>query len=65
MTDYHVVETETHLKVSKPEAKSVRSDAHIKRGPDGKARNSPRNGKKSQMDLQLEKFEINSQIMRL
>ncbi|XP_063277860.1 GRAM domain-containing protein 2B isoform X4 [Prinia subflava] len=42
--DYHVVETETHLKVSKPEAKSVRSDAHSKRGPDGKARNSPRNG---------------------
>ncbi|NXP86218.1 GRM2B protein, partial [Passerina amoena] len=41
--DYHVVETETHLKVSKPEAKSVRSDAHSKRGPDGKARNSPRN----------------------
>ncbi|XP_071280451.1 GRAM domain-containing protein 2B isoform X3 [Agelaius tricolor] len=42
--DYHVVETETHLKVSKPEAKSVRSDPHSKRGPDGKARNSPRNG---------------------
>ncbi|NXR77714.1 GRM2B protein, partial [Pycnonotus jocosus] len=42
--DYHVVETETHLKVSKPETKSVRSDAHSKRGPDGKARNSPRNG---------------------
>uniref|UniRef100_A0A8C9U7Z8 GRAM domain containing 2B n=1 Tax=Serinus canaria TaxID=9135 RepID=A0A8C9U7Z8_SERCA len=42
--DYHVVETETHLKVSKPEAKSVRSDVHSKRGPDGKARNSPRNG---------------------
>ncbi|KAM7023922.1 GRAM domain-containing protein 2B isoform 4-T4 [Acridotheres tristis] len=42
--DYHVVETETHLKVSKPEARSVRSDAHSKRGPDGKARNSPRNG---------------------
>ncbi|NXU60839.1 GRM2B protein, partial [Horornis vulcanius] len=41
--DYHVVETETHLKVSKPEAKSVRSDAHSKRGPDGKARNSLRN----------------------
>ncbi|XP_027526688.1 GRAM domain-containing protein 2B isoform X4 [Neopelma chrysocephalum] len=42
--DYHVVETQTHLKVSKTEAKSVRSDAHNKRGPDGKARNSPRNG---------------------
>ncbi|NXY19372.1 GRM2B protein, partial [Atrichornis clamosus] len=41
--DYHVVETETHLKVSKTEAKSVRSDAHSKRGPDGKPRNSPRN----------------------
>ncbi|RMC01113.1 hypothetical protein DUI87_22379 [Hirundo rustica rustica] len=37
--DYHVVEAETHLKVSKPEAKSVRSDAHSKRGPDGKAQN--------------------------
>ncbi|XP_009706268.1 PREDICTED: GRAM domain-containing protein 3, partial [Cariama cristata] len=43
--DYHVVETQTHLKVSKTEAKSVRSDAHGKRGPDGKARNSPRNGR--------------------
>ncbi|XP_039239042.1 GRAM domain-containing protein 2B isoform X3 [Pipra filicauda] len=42
--DYHVMETETHLKVSKTETKSVRSDAHNKRGPDGKARNSPRNG---------------------
>ncbi|XP_054666309.1 GRAM domain-containing protein 2B isoform X3 [Grus americana] len=42
--DYHVVETQTHLKVSKTEAKSIRSDAHSKRGPDGKARNSPRNG---------------------
>ncbi|KAM6109666.1 LOW QUALITY PROTEIN: GRAM domain-containing protein 2B [Phoenicopterus ruber ruber] len=41
--DYHVVETQTHLKVSKTEAKSVRSDAHSKHGPDGKARNSPRN----------------------
>ncbi|XP_010559983.1 PREDICTED: GRAM domain-containing protein 3 [Haliaeetus leucocephalus] len=41
--DYHVVETQTHLKVSKTEAKSVRSDAHSKRGPDGKARNSLRN----------------------
>ncbi|KAM6230105.1 GRAM domain-containing protein 2B isoform 1-T1 [Porphyrio hochstetteri] len=42
--DYHVVKTQTHLKVPKPEGKSVRSDAHGKRGPDGKARNSPRNG---------------------
>ncbi|KFP92031.1 GRAM domain-containing protein 3, partial [Apaloderma vittatum] len=42
--DYRVVETQTHLKVSKTEAKSVRSDAHSKRGPDGKVRNSPRNG---------------------
>ncbi|XP_071588030.1 GRAM domain-containing protein 2B isoform X3 [Heliangelus exortis] len=42
--DYHVMETETHLKVSKTEAKSVRSDAHIKRGPDRKAQNSSRNG---------------------
>ncbi|NXV47550.1 GRM2B protein, partial [Uria aalge] len=40
--DYHVVETQTHLKVSKAEAKSVRSDAHSKRGPDGKTRNNPR-----------------------
>ncbi|NWH25338.1 GRM2B protein, partial [Grus americana] len=46
--DYHVVETQTHLKVSKTEAKSIRSDAHSKRGPDGKARNSPRNGKDSE-----------------
>ncbi|KAK4816250.1 hypothetical protein QYF61_013884, partial [Mycteria americana] len=42
--DYHVVETQAHLKVSKAEAKSVRSDAHSKRGPDGKTQNSPRNG---------------------
>ncbi|KFP14099.1 GRAM domain-containing protein 3, partial [Egretta garzetta] len=42
--DYHVVETETHLKVSKTEAKSGRSDAHSKRGPDGKAQSNPRNG---------------------
>ncbi|XP_074668056.1 GRAM domain-containing protein 2B isoform X2 [Strix aluco] len=42
--DYHVLETQTHLKVSKTEAKSVRSDAHSKRGPDGKAQSSPRNG---------------------
>ncbi|XP_064294411.1 GRAM domain-containing protein 2B isoform X1 [Phalacrocorax carbo] len=42
--DYHVVETQTHLKVSKTEAKSIRSDAHSKRGPDGKIQNSPRNG---------------------
>ncbi|NWY50934.1 GRM2B protein, partial [Chionis minor] len=41
--DYHVVETQTHLKVSKADAKSVRSDAHSKRGHDGKARNNPRN----------------------
>ncbi|NXT80209.1 GRM2B protein, partial [Zapornia atra] len=41
--DYHV-KTQTHLKVSKTEGKPVRSDAHGKRGPDGKARNSPRNG---------------------
>ncbi|XP_010078379.1 PREDICTED: GRAM domain-containing protein 3, partial [Pterocles gutturalis] len=42
--DYHVVETQTHLKVSKTEAKSVRSDAHSKHGTDGNARNCPRNG---------------------
>ncbi|NXA39781.1 GRM2B protein, partial [Eudromia elegans] len=41
--DYHVIETQTHLKVSKTEAKSVRSDVHSKRVPDGKARNTPRN----------------------
>ncbi|NWR38958.1 GRM2B protein, partial [Tachuris rubrigastra] len=52
--DYHVVETQTHLKVSKTEAKSVRSDAHNKRGPDGKVRNSPQNGKESRADLQLD-----------
>ncbi|NWJ09625.1 GRM2B protein, partial [Crypturellus undulatus] len=41
--DYHVIETQTHLKVSKTEAKSVRSDVHSKRVPEGKARNTPRN----------------------
>ncbi|KAM8984407.1 GRAM domain-containing protein 2B isoform 1-T1 [Ara ararauna] len=44
LTDYHVVKTQTHLKVSKTEAKSVRSDSHGKRGSDGKAQNSPQNG---------------------
>lgn len=57
MTDYHVVETQTHLKVSKTEAKSARSDAHSKRGPDGKARNSLRNGK-LRADIQLELIDI-------
>ncbi|XP_025971141.2 GRAM domain-containing protein 2B-like isoform X4 [Dromaius novaehollandiae] len=42
--DYHVIETQTHLKVSKTEAKPVRSDVHSKRVPEGKARNTPRNG---------------------
>ncbi|NXD14876.1 GRM2B protein, partial [Nothocercus nigrocapillus] len=41
--DYHVIETQTHLKVSKTEAKSVRSEVHGKRVPEGKARNTPRN----------------------
>ncbi|KGL74003.1 GRAM domain-containing protein 3, partial [Tinamus guttatus] len=41
--DYHVIETQTHLKVSKTEAKSVRSDVHSKRVPEGKARNTSRN----------------------
>ncbi|NXL90427.1 GRM2B protein, partial [Alectura lathami] len=38
--DYHVVEKQTHLKVSKSDAKSVRSDAQSKRIPEGNARNS-------------------------
>ncbi|XP_015705516.1 GRAM domain-containing protein 2B isoform X4 [Coturnix japonica] len=42
--DYHVVETQTHLKVSKTETKSVRSDARSKWVPEGKARNCIRNG---------------------
>ncbi|XP_072215875.1 GRAM domain-containing protein 2B isoform X2 [Excalfactoria chinensis] len=42
--DYRVVETQTHLKVSKAETKSVRSDARSKRVPEGKARNCIRNG---------------------
>ncbi|XP_065517812.1 GRAM domain-containing protein 2B isoform X3 [Lathamus discolor] len=42
--DFHVVETQTHLKVSKTEAKPARSDSHGKRGSDGKAQNSPQNG---------------------
>ncbi|XP_046761467.1 GRAM domain-containing protein 2B isoform X3 [Gallus gallus] len=41
--DYHVVETETHLKVSKTETKSVHSDARSKWVPEGKARNCLRN----------------------
>ncbi|XP_065601705.1 GRAM domain-containing protein 2B isoform X1 [Cyrtonyx montezumae] len=41
--DYHVVETQTHLKVSKTETKSVRSDGRSKWVPEGKARNYLRN----------------------
>ncbi|XP_061874008.1 GRAM domain-containing protein 2B isoform X3 [Colius striatus] len=41
--DYHVFETQTHLKVSKTE--SIRSNAHSKHGPDGKAQNSPQSGR--------------------
>ncbi|XP_061334496.1 GRAM domain-containing protein 2B isoform X1 [Pezoporus flaviventris] len=44
LTDYHVVETQTHLKVSKTEAKPVHSDSHGKRGSDGKKQNRPQNG---------------------
>ncbi|OXB66103.1 hypothetical protein ASZ78_012446 [Callipepla squamata] len=43
--DYHVVETQTHLKVSKTETKSVRSDGRSKWVPEGKARNCLRNGR--------------------
>lgn len=53
-----MVETQTHLKVSKTEAKSVRSDSHGKRGSDGKAQNSPQNGKESRADLRQELVEI-------
>ncbi|XP_042729753.1 GRAM domain-containing protein 2B isoform X2 [Lagopus leucura] len=42
--DYRVVETQTHLKVSKTETKSVRSDARSKWASEGKARNCLRNG---------------------
>lgn len=58
MTDYHVVETQTQLKVSKTEAKSARSDAHSKCRPDGRARSSPQNGKLSRVDFELTLVEI-------
>nr|XP_006130176.2 GRAM domain-containing protein 2B isoform X1 [Pelodiscus sinensis] len=42
--DYHVIETQTHLKVLKAEAKSIHTDIHSKHMPEGTARNVPRNG---------------------
>uniref|UniRef100_A0A8C0QQR2 GRAM domain containing 2B n=1 Tax=Chelonoidis abingdonii TaxID=106734 RepID=A0A8C0QQR2_CHEAB len=42
--DYHVIETQTHLKVSKAEAKSVHTDVLSKHMPEGTGRNVPRNG---------------------
>ncbi|NWU95136.1 GRM2B protein, partial [Upupa epops] len=42
--DYRVIETQTHLKVFKAEAKCAPSDAHSKHGPEEKAQNSPQNG---------------------
>uniref|UniRef100_A0A8C8R9R8 GRAM domain-containing protein n=1 Tax=Pelusios castaneus TaxID=367368 RepID=A0A8C8R9R8_9SAUR len=42
--DYHVIETQTHLKVSKAEAKSIHTDIHSKHVPEGTGRNIPRNG---------------------
>ncbi|KAM9138868.1 GRAM domain-containing protein 2B [Pangshura tecta] len=41
--DYHVIETQTHLKVSKAEAKSVHTDILSKHMPEGTGRNVPRN----------------------
>ncbi|XP_021236355.1 GRAM domain-containing protein 3 isoform X2 [Numida meleagris] len=58
--DYHVVETQTHLKVSKTETKSVRSDARSKWVPEGKARNCLRNGRELRADSQLKLVETNS-----
>ncbi|XP_067425323.1 GRAM domain-containing protein 2B isoform X2 [Emydura macquarii macquarii] len=43
--DYHVIETQTHLKVSKAEAKSSHTDIHSKHMPEGTGRNIPRNGR--------------------
>lgn len=60
LTDYHVVETETHLKVSKTETKSVHSDARSKWVPEGKARNCLRNGRKLRADPHLKLVETNS-----
>uniref|UniRef100_A0A8C4W4A2 GRAM domain containing 2B n=1 Tax=Gopherus evgoodei TaxID=1825980 RepID=A0A8C4W4A2_9SAUR len=42
--DYHIIETQTHLKVSKAEAKSVHTDILSKHMPEGTGRNVPRNG---------------------
>uniref|UniRef100_A0A8C0J7S9 GRAM domain containing 2B n=1 Tax=Chelonoidis abingdonii TaxID=106734 RepID=A0A8C0J7S9_CHEAB len=47
--DYHVIETQTHLKVSKAEAKSVHTDVLSKHMPEGTGRNVPRNGKESKV----------------
>ncbi|XP_037757570.1 GRAM domain-containing protein 2B isoform X3 [Chelonia mydas] len=42
--DYHVIETQTHLKVAKAEAKSIHTDLCSKHMPEGTGRNIPRNG---------------------
>ncbi|XP_023967359.2 GRAM domain-containing protein 2B isoform X1 [Chrysemys picta bellii] len=42
--DYHIIETQTHLKVSKAEAKSIHTDILSKHMPEGTGRNIPRNG---------------------
>ncbi|XP_077673511.1 GRAM domain-containing protein 2B isoform X2 [Eretmochelys imbricata] len=42
--DYHVIETQTHLKVAKAEAKSIHTDLRSKHMPEGTGRNIPRNG---------------------
>ncbi|XP_043370631.1 GRAM domain-containing protein 2B isoform X4 [Dermochelys coriacea] len=42
--DYHVIETQTHLKVAKAEAKSIHTDLRSKHMPEGTGRNVPRNG---------------------
>ncbi|XP_074851121.1 GRAM domain-containing protein 2B isoform X2 [Carettochelys insculpta] len=42
--DYAVIETQTHLKVSKAEGKSIHTDGHSNHMPEETGRNIPRNG---------------------
>lgn len=45
LTDFHVTESQTVLNVSKAEAKPPRTDPHVKRVPEGKAKSLPAHGK--------------------
>ncbi|KAL2778742.1 GRAM domain-containing protein 2B isoform 7 [Daubentonia madagascariensis] len=49
--DFHVTESQTVLNVSKGEAKPTRADAHVNRGPEGKAKSLPAHGQSETIEL--------------